>query len=236
MKKPRLLPAGAPLNIPLSGQDSILNAEFPFTKLDSTIAELTIDVITGTYPFVPQNTPNYKLMNFKAADFTDSIAYDFINRKIKFQDAHASAAERYFALNNVKSFCTEVNDMISDKPYNPEPCDYAARKLISTRHFDDAVPYLIILNKMKPSAFSAKWLGQIYLNQKNYAGALKFLSESLNFSAEDAEVWYNIAGAYYYVNKPNEALSAIKRSLELNPHNPAAEAFYKQLAQLIKKS
>ncbi len=84
-----LLPEGPPKNLNETKQDSILNANFPFTKLDSTIGTLTIDVITGTYPFVPKGTPNYKLMNFKQNNFIDAIAYDYICRRINLEDAHA---------------------------------------------------------------------------------------------------------------------------------------------------
>jgi tetratricopeptide (TPR) repeat protein len=232
MKNLNLLPKGLSENLSEAVQDSTLNANFPFTKLDSAIGTLTIDVITGTYPFVPKGIPNYKLMNFKQNNFIDSIAYDYISRKINLEDAHAKVAEWYFSKGDIKKFCGEVNDLIADKPYNIETYNYAARKLIKTKHFEDAIPYLTGLNKMKPSSFSSKWLGQIYLIKHDYSNALHYLSESLKFSNTDPQVWYNIAGAYYYNNKPDEALKAIKESLRLDPHNPRAINLYQQLSKI----
>ncbi len=235
MKKSMLLPSSASLDITESQQDSILNTNFPFTKLDSTIGLLTVDVITGTYPFVPKNTPNHKLINFKPNDFIDSLAYEFISRKINLDDAHAKAAQRYFDIGDIRNFCSEVNDIAADKPYNLEPIEYAARKLVSTQHFEEAVPYLINLNKINPSTFSTKWLGQIYLIKHDYNNALNYLTQSLQFSTTDAQVWYNIAGAYYYNNKLNDALTAIIESLKINSKNPQAINFYNQLLELKKK-
>jgi tetratricopeptide (TPR) repeat protein len=232
MKNSKLLPKGLSKNLSEAEQDSTLNANFPFTKLDSAIGALTIDVITGTYPFVPKGIPNYKLMNFKKNNFIDSIAYDYISRKISLEDAHAKVAEWYFSKGNIKKFCSEVNDLIADKPYNIETYNYAARKLIKTKHFEDAIPYLTGLNKMKPSSFSSKWLGQIYLIKHDYSNALNYLGESLQFSNTDPKVWYNIAGAYYYNNKLDDALNAIKESLRLDPHNPRAISFYRQLLKI----
>ncbi len=236
MKKSNLLPNEAAVNLTETVQDSILNASFPFTQLDSTIAMLTIDVITGTYPFVPKNTPNYKLMNFKPRNFIDTLALDFISRKINLDNAHARAAERYFAEGDIKSFCREVNDIIADKPYNIEPYDFASKKLVSTQHFNEALPFLLGLNKMQPSAFSTKWLGQIYLINHDYNNALKYLAQSLQFSTNDFQVWYNIAGAYYYTNKLDDALNAIGESLKLNPKNVQAINFYHQLLEIKNKN
>ncbi len=234
MEKVNLLPYMKPMNITPAKQDSILNSSFPFTRLDSTIGRLTIDVITGTYPFVPKDSPNYKLLNFKQKDFIDSLAYRFIARQVNLADAHAGAAERYFADGNIQLFCREVNSIIADKPYDVEPYNYAARKLISTKHFNEAVPFLTGLNKLNPSAFSTKWMGQIFLQGHNYESALKYLAESLKFSGSDPEVWYNIAGAYYYLNRPADALNAVRKSLELNPHYQAAINFYYQLEKTVR--
>ncbi len=122
--------------------------------------------------------------------------------------------------------------MIADKPYNIGPYDYAARKLIKTEHFEEAISYLLGLEKMKPSAFSSKWLGQIYLIKREYSNALNYLTESLQYSNNDPHVWYNLAGAYYYNNRIEDALNAIKESLRLDPHNPRAINFYQQLSKL----
>ena len=68
------LPAGRKLDISINEQDSILNNEFPFTKLDSTISEMKIIQLTGTYPFVPKGVPNYKKLNYKIENLVDSLS------------------------------------------------------------------------------------------------------------------------------------------------------------------
>ncbi|WP_337873480.1 SGNH/GDSL hydrolase family protein, partial [Ignavibacterium sp.] len=74
MKKSNLLPKGDRANISEAQADSILTANFPFTALDSTLANFSIIVLTGQYPFVPKGTPNYKMLNYKMNSIVDTIA------------------------------------------------------------------------------------------------------------------------------------------------------------------
>ena len=235
MKASNNLPKWESANLTESEQDSILNKNFPFTKLDSTIGILTIKVITGAFPFVPRGTPNYSIENYKKRNFIDSLAYQFISRKITLGEAHAKAAEKYFKIKDISNFCSEMDAIISDKPYAAPAYEYTAKKLINSGNFEKSLPYLKKLNTLQPSAFSSKWIGQILVANKEYSKALKYLSQSLSFSQNDPQVWYNIAGVYYFSNKIDLAINAIKESLKLNPKNQLAIGLYQQL-KAVKNS
>ena len=96
MLRTKLLPKNIKANIPIEIADSILKANFPFTRLDSTLADLSVIVLTGSYPFVPKGTPNYKMMNLRPKDFVDTIAFKVMNKEIKWESSHATLSDYYF--------------------------------------------------------------------------------------------------------------------------------------------
>ena len=91
-----LLPKGNRLKISDEKTDSVLVANFPFTRFDSTVAQMQIIILTGQYPFVPKGSPNYKMMSFKVKDIVDTLAIKYINKEIKWESAHATLSDYYF--------------------------------------------------------------------------------------------------------------------------------------------
>lgn len=82
-----------PVNIPVEKQDSILNAVYPLTKLDSTLGEIEIERLTRNFPFVPKGSPAYSINDYKAKDFIDSVAKSTMLKQITWEEAHAKAAQ-----------------------------------------------------------------------------------------------------------------------------------------------
>ena len=81
MNKLNLLPKGDRAKISDMKVDSLLMANFPFTRLDSTVAEMQLAILTGQYPFTPKGTLNYKVLNFKIKDIVDFNSSEFDPRK-----------------------------------------------------------------------------------------------------------------------------------------------------------
>jgi len=229
-----LLPNGERFNLTVSSQDNVLNARFPFTRLDSTIAEMQLIQLTGTYPFVPRGTPNYKKLNYKIKDIVDSLSLKVINKDIKWETAHVNLADRYFEQENFNGFIKEMNAIIQERPYFDQPYEYLIIKLVENGIVDKALPYLKKLHSFKPSYFTNKWLGQIYLHKNQYKVALQYLKEAVKDGQVDYQTWYNLAGAYYYNGQTDKAIYAIENSLNLKPRNKLAKDFYKQLTSLKK--
>jgi predicted Zn-dependent protease len=65
--------------------------------------------------------------------------------------------------------------------------------------------------------------------------ALKYLLEAVKFKEADSQTWYNLAGAYYLNKQEENALAALKMSIQLNPQNTLAINFYNQLSAILKK-
>lgn len=232
MQKTNILPKGKKTEMAAGETDSVLFADFPFTKLDSTLAEFSIIMLTGTYPFVPKGTPNYKMLNYKMKDKVDTIAAAVINKEIKWETGHAKIAEHYLNTGDYKKFMNEMNAIIAERPYFDVPYENTIVNLIDRELLEESIPYLLKLHSFKPSYFSFKWLGQVYLRLNNPVKSLSYLVEAVKYSDADYQVWYNLSGAYYLNGNIKSSITAIEKSLQLNPGNPQAQNLYKQLKAL----
>jgi lysophospholipase L1-like esterase len=231
MKKRNLLPKGQRADLSEEKADSILKANFPFTALDSTLANFSIIVLTGQYPFVPKGTPNYKMLNYKMTSIVDTIAAQIFNKQILWETGHSKLAEYYLSKNDIEGFLKEMNVIIAERPYYDVPYRTVAAYLIDRGMIEKALPYLNKLHFIKPDFFTYKWLGQCYLKLNEHKKSLPYLQEAIRFSEADYQVWYNLAGAYYLDGKKDLALYAIEKSLQMNSKNPLAIEFYNQIKQ-----
>jgi lysophospholipase L1-like esterase len=232
MEELNYLPGGRKIQLSLQEQDSLLASNFPFTKLDSTFAEMRIILLTGQYPFVPKGTPNFRMKNYKMTSFVDTLSMQIFNREVKWETAHSILAEHYLKKNDIKSFIREIDVIIQERPYFDQPYEYLTKTLIDSGYVDYAMPYLIKLHSFKPGYFTYKWLGQIYLHNKNYSKSLPYLQKAVSFPEADYQVWYNLSGSYYFNNETDNAIDAVEKSLSLNPQNPLARELYNQLKSL----
>ncbi len=232
MEKQNYLPAGKRNNLSLIIQDSVLNAQFPFTGIDSVIAHIKLITLIGAYPFAPRGSPNHLLNNFRPEDVIDSSAMKVIRKEMLWEEGHYEVAKRYYYSGDYDNFLREMNAVIEERPFNDVTCETTINLLIDAQQTDRALPYLHRLHKLKPSYFTNKWIGQIYLVNNNYTDALLYLGEASKLPEADFQLWYNLAGAYYYNNKIELALSAVKNSLALNPNYHLAKNFYEQLKTL----
>ncbi|MCX8057544.1 MAG: GDSL-type esterase/lipase family protein [Ignavibacteria bacterium] len=229
MKKRNYLPKGRRSEITEEKADSILKANFPFTALDSTLANFSIIVLTGQYPFVPKGTPNYKMLNYKMTSIVDTIAAQIFNKQIMWETGHSMLAEYYLSKNDINGFLREMNAIIAERPYYDVPYKTVAAYLIDKGLVDTAIPYLQKLHSIKPDFFTYKWLGQCYLKLNDHKKSLPYLQEAVKYSDADYQVWYNLAGAFYLDGNVEQTIYALEKSLQMNPKNPLALEFYNQI-------
>ncbi len=232
MNKQNYLPKHQPLNIPNDTQEKILKSNFPFTKLDSTVADFRLKKLLGAYPFVPKNTPNYLLKAIKLKTTVDSTAAHLIDHDISWTNAHYKIAKMYLRKGNIRLFKKEIDAMIDEFPFDENFYVTAITPLIQLKKYSDALPYIIKLDKMHSSAYTNKWRGAIELELKHYKRAITYLNKSISLNPTDAQVFYNLAGAYYFNRQTDKALSAIRKSISLNPKYKQAINFYNSLKHL----
>lgn len=236
MVRLNLLPGGNRNTITLSAADSLLRANFPFTKLDSTIAYLKLIKLTGQYPFTPKGTINYKLRDFEYKTIIDTIASEVINNVLTWEAGHAKLSNYYLNNDEYNKCINEMNAVIAERPYYDVPYKNIIIKMVEKNKIEKAFEFLTQLHKVKPDYFSYKWLGQVYLQKNNSQEALKYLIKASKFKEVDYQTWYNLSGAYYIAGNKDSAFVCIQKSLNANPQNKMALNFYNQIrAQLNNK-
>lgn len=224
-----ILPNGMRSDITITRADSLLKANFPFTRLDSTVAEMQLISLTGSYPFVPKGTINYKVLNFRAKDFVDTLAVQLVNKDIRWETAHATLSDYYFKNGDYENCVKEMAAIIAERPYYDIPYKDVISKLVDKERLDEALKFLRPLYNLKPDYFACKWLGQVLLKQNNFKEAIVYLEQAVKFREADSQTWYNYGGALYLNGKLDEAFKALEMSLNINPQNALAMNFYNQL-------
>jgi tetratricopeptide (TPR) repeat protein len=234
MEQSDYLPASESANLSNNEQDSITLANFHFTKLDSIIGNYRIKLLKNDWPFVNEDNkiPNSTLLHPES--FTDSIAADMLDDNITWEEAHRKLATYYLGRKNINAFLKEMDALISQYPIVVEYYDYVANILIPLRNYKKAYKYLKMGYDIKPSAFTAKWLGTLNLYKDNLESAEKYLNESLMIDTKDSQVWYNLAGVYVKKNNYKKALEMVNNALMLNPNYPEAIGLKKQLQSSLE--
>jgi tetratricopeptide (TPR) repeat protein len=72
---------------------------------------------------------------------------------------------------------------------------------------------------INPKALRHFMDGQLYMNQGDYAMAIVELQEALLLDPDVSTIYVSLSECYWYLEKPNRALSYLKRALELSPED-----------------
>ena len=232
MKELNLLPKKIPTAISLEVQDSLLNTNFPMTKIDSVLSQMRIIMLIGSYPFVPKGTPNYLSINYKLKNLEDSLALQILKKEKFWETAHVEIADVKYKKSDYKGFLNEMMTVIEERPFNKVTYEHTIDHLINAKQYDDALVLLKRFHKLESSFYTNKWLGQIALQNGSYAEALNYLEAAAKYDVADSQLWYNLSGAYFYNSKYKEAKLAAERSLNIDPQNQLAKNLYEQLRNI----
>ena len=229
MEESDYLPKSEKINFSDREQDSITVANFHFTELDSIISDFRIKILKNDWPFISKEKkiPNSALLKLK--DTADSLAAEVLDDKITWEEAHRKMATYYLTRKHLNIFLEEMDALISQYPVIIEYYDYVANVLIQINDYERAHKYLKSGYEIKPNAFKTKWLGTIDLYNSKLESAEKYLNESLNFDAKDAQVWYNLAGIYVKRNDYKKALELVNKALSIKANYPEAVNLQEQL-------
>ena len=234
MSKNNLLPKQNQVKTDIATIDSQADAATFISNLDSVISKYRIIVLKNDWPFSEPKSVAYMLKLFNQKDFIDSIAVKVLDNRYSWERAHREAAGYYIGKKDYNEFIKELTILINQYPFVKEYYFFAAEQLLNAKKFDDAYTFLKKGQKRFPGAFFAKWLGIIDLSKEKIESAISYLNESLNYSRNDAQVFYNLAGAYSKKRMFNEAKNAIEVCLSLNPKYPNANGIKSQLDNILK--
>ena len=124
--------------------------------------------------------------------------------------------------------------LINQYPFVKEYYSFVVEQLLFAKRFDDVYPFLVKGYKRYPQALYAKWIGIIDLSKEKVDSAIFYLNESIKLSSNDAQVHFNLAGAYIKKKMFNEASNWINNGLAVNPNYPDANRLKGQLGQITK--
>lgn len=233
MEQAGYLPKYKKPQIPFSTQDSLTRVNFVFSDLDSTIGNCRMLLLKNDWPFIEkwQKKPTKVLFNPK--NFIDSIASDFMINKISWADAHLTAGAAYLKRNDVGGYLKHMDILIYQYPIVVEYYDQVSLILMQKQLYDTALKYLNARYKIEPNDYSAKWLGNIALFKGNVDEAISYLAKSNELNSTDAQVLYNLAGAYSQKKSYDAALNTINKCLSVAPNYPQANNLKQQLTQAV---
>ncbi|MDT3694933.1 MAG: hypothetical protein ROY99_00990 [Ignavibacterium sp.] len=234
MNKNNFLPKTQRIKIEPAVIDSLTNQNVYITKLDSIISKYRILVLKNDWPYSEPKTVAYMLKLFNQQNKIDSIAVKVLDNRYSWERGHREAAEYYLHKEDYNEFVKEANVLITQYPFIKEYYSFTVEQLLSAKKFDDCYPFLIKAYKRFPDALFAKWIGIIDLSKERIDNAIFYLNESLKYSSRDAQVYFNLSGAYSKKKMYNEALNSVNSCLALNPNYSDASRLKEQLSQIIR--
>ncbi len=234
MERNGFLPNDEQLQISGDQQDSIVVSNFAFSRLDSVISDIRLIGLLNDWPFV--ENPDFSFIKkLKLNDRIDSIAYKIAVENMNWEKGHREAADWYLSKSDHQNFAKEFQVIVSQYPFKLNDYDYVASRLINVKEYDLAYNFLLKRFKETPDAFSAKWLGNINLNRGKVDLAIKYLSASIEYDKNDAQTFYNLAGAYIQKEDFKNARESIEKCLSINPDFPNAQSLKVQLTKLLSQ-
>lgn len=235
MKKNDYLPTKEPSDLDEVTADSLVYAHYNFTPFDSTVADFRIKILKNDWPYIiPENkVTRSRLM--KLNSLIDSLSIDVIDGKISRDQARLKVSSSYLKKNQFDEYATEMAALIDEFPFLYKFYNSTAKELISAEKFGRAYYFLKRGFDKKPDAFNSKWLGIIDLSQGFVDDAIIYLETSLSYDNKDAQVYFNITGAYAQKKEFNKALESINKCLEINPDFQRAAQIRQQLEAIISQ-
>jgi tetratricopeptide (TPR) repeat protein len=234
MQKSGYLPKNDKPVIPFDRQDSLTRANFVFSDLDLLMGNNKIKLLKNDYPFIQKKYAKPVNALFPVSTMIDSIAFDALKGRLSWVNAHLEAADRYIRMNNVQEYMKHVDIVLYQYPIIVEYMDRAALVLMQLKDYNDALKYLEQRYRIEPNNFSTKWIGTIALYNGNYDRAIKYLSISHRTNPNDAQLLYNLAGAYSQKKDYQTALSVINDCLKIDPNYPMAANLKQQLMMAVR--
>ena len=221
MTETNLLPPAKKINY--SNADEIVKTNFDFTDLDSAISQYRIVILKSDWPYVQKpKSVSQTLADMHIKNFRDSLALRVVDNKLNWEKAHRLYASYLLKKGNAKGFVKEMKAIIYQYPTINEYYSMASAELLSAKQFDYALEFLNEYYRRNPDAFSSKWIGIINLSKNNFETAKQFLEISKNANPSDAQVMYNLAGAYLLSKDYNNASNTINECLRINPNYTGA--------------
>jgi tetratricopeptide (TPR) repeat protein len=236
MRKYGYLPTTDPSDLEESTTDSLVLAYYNFTTFDSTVADFRIKILKNDWPYInPGNQiPRNRLITLN--NFIDSVSIDVVDGRISREKARLKVASVYLKEKEYEKYATEMAALIDEFPFLFKYYNSTARELITEGQYAKAYYFLKRGFKVQPDAFNSKWLGIIDLSQGFIDDAIDYLETSIRYDKDDAQVYFNITGAYAQKKEFQKAFQSITKCLQISPDFPRAKQIQEQLTEIINRN
>jgi hypothetical protein len=201
------------------------------TRLDSSFSEYRLNVLLNSFPFNRSTDPLAGLRSVKPGNRADSMALMIVRNKVGWNTAHEQLAGHYLDTKNYSAFYYEINSQIEDKPFEISKYKFGIDNLFENKEFALAGNLLHKLHHRYPDFYSAKRLGIVYMELKDYKNSVKYFNESLNYSKLDATVYFNLSKAFFELNQFDDAMINLEKCLEIENDYPNAKRILESLKQ-----
>jgi len=222
--------------IPFNEQDRATIMQFPFSKIDSSIALYRIKLLKNDWPYIdPRNKlSDEQILNPKTVE--DSLAVKVNKDQLGWADCHLKLAEKNLREKNIDGFLQHMEILIYQYPVITEYykiIDDFALDLIKIKDYEKAYRVLQKRYQIQPNELSTKWLGTIDLNSSRIPSAIKYLEESASLNPSDNQTQYNLAGAYALNKEYKKSYDVIMKVLNKDTQYPGAQELLQQLKGIL---
>ncbi len=211
--------------------DSLIKNQIAVTNLDKQIAEYQMEILLSDWPFKTGEKPKtYASLQPKTR--LERVALETLRKRKNFWEAHLELANYYQQNKLYLKAIQEGKALWQAFPYLWKSRRVLGRLYVYQNNYENALPLLLSVLKEQEDAFSAKWVGAIYLKQGKQKEAIPYLESALEWNPRDHQARYNLSGAYYLTGQREKAIKELKILLEKAPNFPNAKQFLEQLEAL----
>ena len=199
----------------MTADDSTLWQRRGVTELDLEVAKIRIGMLTSRWPFVAEKFESAVV--YQPQNPLQELAYELWQKKITWEQAHVTAAERYTKQRDFARAAREYEALILETPHNVSPYLRSAWVHIMLNDLETAKARLLASLRIEETAEAHKSLGAILLKQKKAFGAVPHLEKALATLPDDAQLLYNLAGGYMMIGEVDKAERIIERLDKVRP-------------------
>lgn len=221
-------------------QNDTIDPDSYFSKMylsdfDHRIVWHRMKTLKQGFPFVQTRRPSLYQLTYHPQDIVDSLAFMMVHSTTLWDNAKRELAKYYETHKDYDKALLEYHGLIRDQPWNNVPYILAARIHLDSNNFNAAYPLLLKAYEIEPKdAFTTKMLGAIELNRGNTKKAILLLEEAKKLNPNDAQMLYNLSGAYGTNQEFEKALEIANQVIALSPQFPGIQSWRQQLLTIVQ--
>jgi lysophospholipase L1-like esterase len=214
--------------------DSIVKANYNFTKYDSIIADYRVKILKNDWPFINSKNKIDRKKLIKVNTFESNVAKNVLDGKSSRIEARLILANHYFKNDDLDLYVKELLAMIEEFPTEKKNLNEKINLLIKEQKYQFVGKLLKASYDLEPDSFNTKWLGIMNMSNGELDNAESYLRQSKKFYAQDSQVLFNLAGIYYQQKNFQFAYQYVVDCLKISPNYKNANILKAKLEKILK--